>query len=190
MTRAGEWTMTANYKIGWVGSGDWGNYTRTFPTPAKTYYVFAAQAYDGVSASQLNSTLGFVTAGVGTTTQTVENVGTFDAQGSGDWSRNNLVAMTDGAGGPVKTVEIGGTKTIRWQYNSGDADYLLFYPATAGPTISAAKNPQGQPVLTFTGVLRAATTVTGSYDVVAGATSPYTVTGGTDPMKFYRAASQ
>jgi hypothetical protein len=39
-------------------------------------------------------------------------------------------------------------------------------------------------------VLRAATTVNGSYEVVAGATSPFTVTPGTDPMKFYQAASQ
>lgn len=143
-TRAGEWTMTANYKIGWVGTGDWGNYTRTFPTPAKEYYVFAAQSYDGVNAGQLAGSLGLVTAGVGTTTQTVQSVGTFNAPGSGDWSRNNLVAMTDAAGN-IKTLEIGGKHTVRWTYNSGDADYLLFIPVgePAGEVGSASISRSG-----------------------------------------------
>jgi len=146
-TRAGEWTMTANYKIGWVDSGDWGNYTRTFPTPAKSYYVFAAHSYDGVGDGQLHSSLGIVTAGVGTTTQTVQNVGTFDAQGSGDWSRNNLVYMTDGTGGPVKTVDLGGTVTLRWAYDSGDADYLLFIPSavTTKPQFTVVQLIPGTP---------------------------------------------
>ena len=86
----------------------------------------------------------------------------FDAQGTGDWSRNNLVAMTDSVSGAVKTVELGGTKTIRWTYNSGDADYLISYPASVpAPTISVGTNPQGQPVLTFTGALLGADAVTG-----------------------------
>ncbi len=61
---------------------------------------------------------------------------------------------------------------------------------TPTPTIAAAKNAEGLPVLTFTGVLRAATSVNGTYDIVPGATSPFTVTPGTDPAKFYRAASE
>jgi len=127
-TRMGEWTVTANYKIGWVDTGDWGNYTRTFPTPAKTYYVFAAQSRDGFGDNMLRSSLGIVTAGVGTTTQTVDLLGQFRSPGTGGWSRNNLVALTDDTG-KIKTVEIGGTKTIRWNYDSGDSDYLAFVPA-------------------------------------------------------------
>lgn len=186
LTRAGEWEMTYNFKIGWIGTGDWGNYTRTFPTPAKTYYVFAAQSYDGVNAGQLNSSLGFVTAGVGTTTQTVDPVGTFDAPGSGDWSRNNLVAMTDSAGN-IKTVEVGGTKTVRWTYNSGDADYLLFIPVGGGggtPTVSIAKDAAGLKV-TYTGTLQSADLVTGPFADVTGATSPYSVTPA-GAMKYFR----
>lgn len=61
---------------------------------------------------------------------------------------------------------------------------------TPTPTISVTKNAEGLPVLTFTGVLRAATTVNGTYEIVPGATSPFTVTPGTDPAKFYRAASE
>jgi len=188
-TRAGEWDVTANYKIGWISTGDWGNYTRTFPEPAKEYYVFAAQSYDGVAASQLNSSLGFVTAGVGTTTQTVESVGTFNAPGSGDWSRNNLVAMTDSSGA-IKTVELGGKKTVRWTYNSGDADYLLFIPKTSGGTqpkfTSIVKNADGSLTITWEGggTLQAAESVLGPWTDVTS-TSPYTVTP-TQPILFGR----
>jgi hypothetical protein len=193
MTRFGVWDMEINYNIGWIGGGDWGNYTRTFPTPAKKYWVFSAQAYQGVGNGELHSTVGIVTGGVGTTTQTVELFGTMNAQGSGNWGRNNLVAMTDGDDGPVKTVELGGTKTIRWNQDSGDADYLVFYPADAPPvqpTISAAPNAQGQPVITFTGKLYEASDIAGPYTVNNSATSPFTVTGGAGAAKFYRAGSQ
>jgi hypothetical protein len=56
------------------------------------------------------------------------------------------------------------------------------------PTISVGTNPQGQPVLTFTGALLEADAVTGPYNPVAGATSPYAVTGGVGAMKFYRSS--
>jgi hypothetical protein len=56
------------------------------------------------------------------------------------------------------------------------------------PTISVGTNPQGQPVLTFTGALLEADAVTGPYNPVAGATSPYMVTGGVGAMKFYRSS--
>ncbi len=181
-TRMGEWTMTANYKIGWIGTGDWGNYTRTFPTPAKDYYVFAAQSYDGVNANQLDGTLGLVTAGVGTANQTVQTIGRFNAYGTGDWSRNSLVALTDDSGA-MKSVNMGGKATIRWTYNSGDAEYLVFVPVDQGggggePKItSIVKNANGSITITWEGggTLQAAESVLGPW-VDVTATSPYTVT--------------
>lgn len=133
ITRMGEWELTTNYKIGWIDGGDWGNYTRTFPSPAKKYWVFAAQSYDGFAANQLNSNLGIVTAGVGTPNQTVQTLGRFNSVGTGGWSRNNIVALTDDSGA-IKTVELGGKTTIRWNYSSGDVDWLAFVPAEEGPT--------------------------------------------------------
>ena len=50
-TRAGEWDVTQNYKIGWIERWRLGQLHAH--VPRGTYYVFAAQAYDGVSASQL-----------------------------------------------------------------------------------------------------------------------------------------
>jgi hypothetical protein len=55
------------------------------------------------------------------------------------------------------------------------------------PTISVGTNPQGQPVLTFTGALYEAGDVVGPYTKNQTATSPFTVTGATSGNKFYRA---
>ncbi len=183
MTRMGEWEMTTNYKIGWIDGGDWGNYTRTFPTPAKRYWVFAAQSYDGFGADQLNSNIGLVTAGVGTTTQTVQPLGIFNSVGTGGWSRNNLVALTD-ASGAIQTVELEGRNTIRWNYSSGDVDYLVFVPAEAAPTqpglakiarsgnnVTISEDPaQGSTV-------QSATSVTGPWTDVGPAPQTIAITG-------------
>jgi hypothetical protein len=174
ITRMGEWELTANYKIGWVDAGDWGNYTREFPTPAQSYYVFVGSSYDGTAADQINHSLGVVTAGVGTTEQTVDLLGNFKAPGSAGWSRNNLVALKDNAG-QIKTVELGGLNTIRWNYSSGDAEYLVFVPAGAAP---------GQPEIT--GVVREGNTITvtwtggGEAEVTDDLTGEWQATGDTD----------
>lgn len=179
-TRGGVWTMTSNFKIGWISSGDWGNYTRTFPATPTKYTVFAAQSYDGRSAGQLNSSIALVTSGVGTTTQTTEPIGKFDAPGSAGWSQNSLVPLTDDTGA-AKQVTLSGTQTIRWTYNSGDADYLLFIPETTVEEVKftgITKNADGTITVEWTGggTLQAAAEVTGPWQDVPGSTSPYKLT--------------
>ena len=39
------WTMTENYRLGWIAGGEWFNYTRVIP-PAK-YRVYAGISYGG-----------------------------------------------------------------------------------------------------------------------------------------------
>jgi hypothetical protein len=183
MTRMGEWEMTANYKIGWIAAGDWGNYTRTFPTPAKEYWVFAGTSNDGTGANAINQNLGIVTAGVGTASQTVQKVGNFRAPGTAGWSRNNLVAMTDDAGA-IATVEVGGTATIRWNYDGGDVDYLVFVPATPSVdevTVTAVRNGNqvtitSDPAALPAGwVLQTAPSINGPWTTQPGATTPISV---------------
>ncbi|MGA1235420.1 MAG: PA14 domain-containing protein [Limisphaerales bacterium] len=170
MERMGEWTMTTNYKIGWIDGGDWGNYTRTFPEG--NYWVLAASSYDGTAANQLNGSLGLVTAGVGTATQTVEKLGNFTAPGTAGWSRNNLVALTDD-GGSIATVSLAGENTIRWNYNSGDVDYLVFVPASVSEVVE------------ITGIVRSGNSVTvtwtggGEAEVSDNLNGPWQATGNT-----------
>jgi hypothetical protein len=58
------------------------------------------------------------------------------------------------------------------------------------PTIELGRNASGQPVITYTGTLQSATEVTGQFQPVGGASSPYTVDTSAAPRRFYRAAGQ
>lgn len=60
--------------------------------------------------------------------------------------------------------------------------------APVAPTLSVGKDG-GVWKISYTGVLRAANTVNGAYEIVPGASSPYTIPTGDAAAKFYRAAS-
>jgi hypothetical protein len=78
------------------------------------------------------------------------------------------------ADGSLAVVELGGKQTIRWQYDNGDAQSLLFIPASDTPTGPMVKlTADGK--IEYTGTLVSATNVKGPYAPVTGATSPYTM---------------
>src|SRR2546425_1175475 len=107
----GTFEATANLRIDWVNDTDWCNYTRNFP--AGDYQAWAALSFDGRAAGQLHGTLQLVTSDPMAPNQTVQQLGIFDAPGSGGWGRNELVQMKD-AGGTVALVHLEGTKTVRF----------------------------------------------------------------------------
>ena len=61
-----------HYNVGWYDTGDWGNYTRTYPTGTFNPYIRAASG-----AGTLGDTVAKVTGGWGTPAQTTTNLGTF-----------------------------------------------------------------------------------------------------------------
>jgi hypothetical protein len=181
----GLWDVTTNFKIGWAGNTDWGNYTRT--VPAGYYDVYAALSASNDDAHGTRASLGLVTAGKGTTNQTVQPVGVFDGPGTRSapgvddgWGRNALFPLLTAAGGSQIGVTLNGETTFRFTTDSGDFDYFLLVPGTevVNPTITSfKKNTDGTLTLEWTGgVLQAAPAVTGPWQDVAGATSPYTIT--------------
>lgn len=182
----GVFTTTSNYKIGWTGGTDWGNYTRTFPD--SDYQVWAAMSFDGRAAGQLRGSLDLVTSNPAAPNQTVQQLGTFNGEGSGGWSRNELVPMK--VNGQIATIHLSGVQTVRYNMPSGDFDYLVFVPTTSGPKFdSIVRNANGTLTITWTGtaVLETATSVTGPWTDVQGATSPftYTIPAG-EQMRFVR----
>jgi len=135
----GTYQTTVNYSLGWSG-GDWFNYTREFPDNGKGgwWEVYIGLSYGGADAGQLSATLGLVTAGVGTTTQTVENLGSFNGPGSGTWGQANLVPMKNASGG-MAVVKLQGLQTVRASISSGDYNFLIFSAANPPPpSIDAA----------------------------------------------------
>lgn len=124
----GDWSVTSNYKIGWVGTGEWMNYTRTFP--AGDYNVYAGLSHGEQLANQLSASLATVAGDVTTTNQTATVVGTFSGTGTGGWGSNDLIPLMNG--GSMATVSLSGTQTVRFNLGSGDYDFLLLYPAGGG----------------------------------------------------------
>jgi hypothetical protein len=175
----GAWDMVNNYKIGWIGTGDWHNFTR--PVPAGTYTAFAALSYDGNGAGQLKAKLSKVTAGVGTPTQTLVDVGLFDQVGSRGWGQNNLVPMKD-AGGATAVFDVTDpVTTLRMSHDSGDFDWFMLVPAAsqAQPVITGITVGAGGAItVTWTGggVLEATDSLTTPNWQTVATSSPATLT--------------
>jgi hypothetical protein len=185
----GVFTTTTNYRIGWTGAGDWANYTRTFP--ANDYTVWAALSYDGRGAGLMRGSLDLVTTDPTQPNQNILKLGDFNAGASGGWGRNELVPMK--TNGVIATIHLGGVQTVRFDMPSGDFDYVVFVPTTSAPPApkftSIARNTDGTITIqwTGTGTLQTATSITGSWTDVPGATSPfnYTPPAG-EQMRFVR----
>ncbi len=175
----GTWEVTANYKLGWADTADWLNYTRNIPQGE--YQVWAGLSYDGRDANQLRATLGQVTAGAGTATQTVTPIGSFNGPGSGGWGNTRLVPMRDSSGAFTK-VNLSGNTVLRFTMDSGDYDYFVLQKVGegngggGGGVIGVSRGEDGSITLTYEGTLLGSETLNGTYAPVGGASSPYTVT--------------
>jgi len=166
----GSFNITVNYQIGWNGDGDWYNYTRSFPAGA--YNVYARLASGG---SDMHAELGLVTSSAMTVSQTVVQLGRFDAPATGDWNVFTLVPLKTDSG-QLATVHLSEERTVRFTVLQGNLDinYLAFVPATA---------PSG-PAPAIVSVLEVNNQVWVQFDQMldpVSATDParYTVTGAT-----------
>lgn len=128
--------LAVNYKIGWVGADQWYQYTRTFP--AGTYNVYAGMSHgDGPdSATRIGGNLATVSGG----TPTV--VGSFYGNATGGWGNNALLPMMDAAStNTLATVELSGSKTVRFTTQNGDYDFILFVPAASNEVVVSPTVP-------------------------------------------------
>jgi len=206
----GSFSVTANYAMGWTTVGEWQNYTRTFPKGK--YVVVGAMSHDGEAETDTtsgNPEISMILSKVANPTipdnsvrdagavaeggaQGLTRLGFFNGHGSGAWSSNDLIPLTD-TNGNVVQIDLDGVTTLRLTYNAvdGDSDWMAFYcidcttPTNGTATISLAKTG-GTISITYTGVLQAAATVAGPYTDVAGATSPFTPPGATTGNRFFR----
>jgi hypothetical protein len=144
-------TGFTSYNVGWYDTGDWGNYTRTYP--AGTFNVFM-RAANG-SGGSLVDTLSSVTSGWGTPVQTTNNLGTFTVPTTGNWQGYVWVPLRD-AGGNLVKLTLGGTNTFRVTANPGGGGNVNFYalfPANTNLPVLSSVYPNGkslsQPTNTF-----------------------------------------
>jgi hypothetical protein len=151
-----------DWDVGNFNGGDWANYTRNYP-PGK-YQIYARLAgYSG------NVTVSQVTAGTGTTTQTLKTLGTcFCNTANQGWQNWNWCPLLNN-GLPV-VATMGGVETLRVTSGGNvNANYLMFVPVQ-GISLSAVKST-GNVGLSFP------TTLGSSYSVWKGTTvnGPWTL---------------
>jgi hypothetical protein len=132
--------VATNYDVGFTATGEWENYTRTYPTGTWNVYLRAARGAAGTA------TMGFsrVTDGWGTTSQTTASLGTFSLGNTGGWQTYNWLPLKDGSGAPVN-LPLAGTNTLR--LSDGGANFNFFIltpPLQLFPAVSG-----GNFVLTF-----------------------------------------
>jgi hypothetical protein len=114
------------FNLGYFNSGNWLNYTRTYPT--NTYNIWGRLA--GGNGAFSGTRLSLVTSGVGTSLQSSNVLGTFsDAHPSG-WQAYHWVPLRD-AGGNNVAVQLGGKATLN--LTSGNNLNALFFMLTPAP---------------------------------------------------------
>lgn len=178
----GTFTMTRNWRLGWISGGEWHNYTRTFP--ATNYNVWGAFSRDGRNADDVNASLALVSGDITTTNQTTQIIGSFNGPGTGGWGRNIIFPLKDSTGA-MANISLGGVQTVRVNVSEGDFDYLLFVPAAAPVKITGITRAGNDVTITWSGggVLESATSLSGpwtttndgdgSYSEAASATQKY-----------------
>ena len=181
----GSGEVTVDFRLGWIGGGQFYNYTRTIPNGK--YNVYAALSHgDAVTtATRVGGQLAFIGSGI------TNVLGVFDAPTTGGWGNNALVPLKDVAGsaGKVLDVTLGGTQTLRFSPSNGDWDFLLLAPAattsSAGKITSVGIATNGKLHIEYTGTLQSSAALGTAFTPVAGATSPYEVAPA-DAARFYR----
>lgn len=126
----GTFEVTTNHRLGWVSTGEWQNYTRTFVST--NYNVWGAFSRDGRGPNLVSASLALVSGDITTTNQTTQILGTFSGPGTGGWGRNILFPMM-ASDGTMANVALGGVQTVRINLSGGDFDYLVFVPTKPGP---------------------------------------------------------
>jgi hypothetical protein len=129
---------------------NWMDYTRTYPTGPFNVYTRVAAGANGIS-----STLALVTSGVGTTTQSTTNLGSFSMNNTGGWDSFAWVPLRDASGNLVR-VDLAGLATLRLTAGpggGGNNNFVMLTPANTNlPTITGLY-PNGtnmfQPSATF-----------------------------------------
>jgi hypothetical protein len=146
-------TGLPDYDVGWNngGSGNWGNYTRSFPAGTYNVYMRGASpnSYTADSASMY-----LVTSGRGTSSQTTQALGTFSAPDTGNWQVYTWIPLL-GTNGNLASFTGGSTQTLRVATDNGgyNANFYLLMPADTNQPVIGNLYPDGSSFFQYTNVL-------------------------------------
>ncbi|HVU08350.1 MAG TPA: glycosyl hydrolase family 28-related protein [Verrucomicrobiae bacterium] len=128
--RRAAYNGLSDYDIGFNSTGNWGNYTRTFPAGIYNIYMRGADGIAGVSDS---ASLSLVTSGQNTTNQTIVRLGTFSVPSTGDWQKYTWVPLMNTHGNFVQVTNNGAIQTFRVTTDNGNynANFYQLVPVLA-----------------------------------------------------------
>jgi hypothetical protein len=121
-----------DYDVGFNSGGNWGNYTRTFPSGTYNIYL---RGSDGIGASGDSASLSLVTGGRMSTDQTTVKLGTFSVPSTGDWQTYAWVPLKDSGGNLVGITNSGTVETMRVTTDNGNynANFYILIPVYLSP---------------------------------------------------------
>jgi hypothetical protein len=125
-----------DYDVGFSSTGNWGNYTRTFP--AGNYNIYL-RGSDGAGSTSDSASLSVVTSGQTTTNQTIAKAGVFSVPATGDWQTYTWVPLEGSGGSLVQMTNNGSVKTLRVTVDNGsyNANFYLLVPVYTPPPATA-----------------------------------------------------
>lgn len=126
----------ADYDVGFNDPANWMNYTRHYPSGVFNIFMRAANGGGGAGSEQM----GRVTAGLGTSNQTVQTLGTFTIPSTGNWQSYVFCPLKDASGNLIKISFSGGSpETLRAiGPSSCNGNFYLLEPADSTlPTVTA-----------------------------------------------------
>jgi len=190
-----------DYDVGFANTGNWGNYTRSFPTGTYNIYMRVASPSGPTTDS---ASISLVTSGVGTANQTTSQLGAFSVPDTGSYQtyvwaplKTNTTTFATFTGGSTETLR---ARTDQTGYNVNF--YMLVTTNMLAPWVVAPAVPAGvtatagnaqivlnwaaSPAATSYNVMRS-TTSGGSYAQIAGnvAALTFTDSGLTNGTKYY-----
>jgi hypothetical protein len=119
---------STNYDVGTTATGQWGNYTRTFPAGVYNVYIRASDGSGGLSDS---CSLDLVTSDPTQPNQTVSQLGTFSVPTTKGWQTYTWVPLIDAGGNLARFHATGSPLTLRMNVDNGNfnANYFMLVPA-------------------------------------------------------------
>jgi len=126
-------TGQIDYDVGFNngGTGNWGNYTRTYPAGIYNIYMRAASP-NGSPLTTDSASLSVVTSGRGTLNQAVTKLGTFSVPNSGGWQTYTWVPLKDVHGNYLQITNNGTIKTLRATTDNGGYNVNFYALVPAG----------------------------------------------------------
>ena len=134
-----------DYDNGNTTSGDWANYTRTFP--AGTYNIFVRVARGNGGNVTDAGKISLVTSDPTQSGQTIQDLGKHNTPSTGGWQSYTWMPIMNNGGFPAQFVADGTPKTLRYTFDgAGDnINFVMLLPAVGGnpPPFVSSFTPDG-----------------------------------------------